>query len=251
MKRLLCMLMLQFSSTVFCDEIKMAFGESIPPFSFPETNSGIEIEIIAEALAFHNHTLIPVYYPLARVPHTFKLKQVDAAMTDLGQDMQKIGAYYGNSAVVYDNVFITLKKKNLVIKTPEDLQGLSVISFQGAIKRYPLWLEHVNKAKNYREQNNQFLQVLTLQRDRYDVVLSDVSIFKYYTLQAERKIGKKLKETQIHHFTKVNPEDYRPIFWDKKIRDDFNEGLNHLKKTGRYQAIYDKYLKNDADHSLN
>ncbi|MFT6123215.1 MAG: hypothetical protein ACJAWS_001925 [Oleiphilaceae bacterium] len=44
------------------------------------------------------------------MPITFKLKQVGAVMTELGQDMSKIGTYYGDSAMVYDNVFITLKK---------------------------------------------------------------------------------------------------------------------------------------------
>jgi polar amino acid transport system substrate-binding protein len=37
--------------------------------------------------------------------------------------------------------------------------------------------------------------------------------------------------------------DYRPVFHDKKVRDDFNLGLAHIRATGAYQAIYDKYLK--------
>jgi len=237
------MLILYFPSLILADEISMAFGESIPPFSFPETNTGIEIEVISEALAFHNHTLIPVYYPLARIPIAFTYKQVDAAMTDLGQDMHKLGAHYGNSAVVYDNVFISLKKNNLTISKPEDLGKLTVISFQGAIKRYPLWLEPVKRVNNYFEQNNQLLQVLTLDRERYDVVLSDISIYKYFALQAELKSGIKMKEVQFHRFVELDLEDYRPVFWSKRIRDNFNEGLIYLKTTGRYQEIYDKYLK--------
>lgn len=243
MKLVFFILLLQFSVLSFGDDVFMAFGESIPPFSFPETDTGIEIEVISEALAYQNHKLIPVYYPLARVPIAFKLKQVGAAMTDLGQDMSKIGAYYGDSAVVYDNVFITLKKNDLSLLQPEDLKGLSVISFQGAIKRYPLWLDSVNQAGKYHEQNNQLLQVLTLDNQHYDVVLSDISIYKYYALQAEQKSGKKLNEVQFHRFVDLNPADYRPIFWSERIRNDFNQGLLYLKETGRYQGIYDKYLK--------
>ncbi len=223
----------------------MAFGEAIPPFSFPTLDSGIEIEVIGEALAYKNHTLTPKYYPLARVPFTFKHKQVDAAMTDLGHDMKAIGAFYGNSAVVYDNVFISLKKRNLKIENPSDLEGLSVIAFQGAIKRYPAWLIPSGEDNLYTELNKQSLQVLMLNKGHQDVVLSDVSIFKYYLLQAEQQTGEKMNDIQVHHFTEVNPNDYRPIFWKKSIRDDFNEGLVFLKTTGRYQAIYDKYLKSD------
>ena len=47
------------ASTARADDIAMAFGERIPPFCFPETNSGIEIEVIGAALAFKGHVLKP------------------------------------------------------------------------------------------------------------------------------------------------------------------------------------------------
>ena len=243
MKIFIFWILIFFSAQSFSDEVTMAFGNAIPPFSFPESDTGIELEIISEALAFHQHTLTPVYYPLARVPIAFAQKKTMAAMTDLGEDMEKIGAFYGDSAVIYNNVFITLKERKLHIKKPEDLKDLSVISFQGAIKRYPLWLEPVKKAKKYHEQHNQLIQVLILNKSRLDVVLSDISIFKYYSMLAEKEYGKLLKEFQFHHFVEPNPNDYRPVFWRESIRDDFNDGIKHLKKTGRYQAIYDKYLQ--------
>ena len=117
------------------DVIVMAFGERIPPFCFPETDSGIELEIIGAALAYKGHTLKPQYFPFARIPISFRTHAVDAAMTDLGEDMSKLGAAYGDPAVFYDNVFISLKERNLVIRKPADLDGLSVISFAGAAKR--------------------------------------------------------------------------------------------------------------------
>lgn len=71
----------------------MAFGEKIPPYCFPESDTGIELEVIGEALAFKGHKLKPVYYPLARVPVAFRQGKVDAAMTDLGQDLSQFGAH--------------------------------------------------------------------------------------------------------------------------------------------------------------
>jgi polar amino acid transport system substrate-binding protein len=44
-------------------------------------------------------------------------------------------------------------------------------------------------------------------------------------------------------FTTPNPLDYRPVFRSAAVRDDFNEGLRRLKTTGRFQAIYDRYLR--------
>jgi polar amino acid transport system substrate-binding protein len=78
--------------------------------------------------------------PLARVPFVFKQGKVDAAMPDFGQDMQALGAFYGDPAVLYNNVFIRLAERNLTINTPEDIAGLSTVSFQGPYKRCSKWL---------------------------------------------------------------------------------------------------------------
>jgi len=232
---------LAFAAPGQAAQVRMAFGEKISPFCVPETDTGIEIEIIREALAFRGHTLKPMYYPFARVPLAFRADQVDAAMSDLGQDLGA-KAYYGDPAVFYDNVFITLKERGLSIKRPEDLRGLRVIAFPGALKRYPAWLTEVQKDNRYYEQSNQSLQVLTLAAGHYDVVLSDRNIFKYFTLQLKKEKNFQPKPVQLHSFVALNPSDYRPVFKDAGIRDDFNAGLKHLKKIGRVDAIYKKYL---------
>ncbi|MEH6458672.1 substrate-binding periplasmic protein [Chitinimonas sp. JJ19] len=236
-------LLLILLSSAHAKEVTMAFGEKIPPFCFPQTNSGIELEVIGEALAYRGHVLKPVYFPFARIPVAFKNREVNAAMTDLGEDLSPYGAKYGDPAVIYDNVLITLKSRNLYLRQPSDLKGLSVISFQGAINRYPDWLNPVKQDGNYYEQNDQKVQVLTLDKGRYDVVLSDRSIFRYFTLQMKKTEGFLPKPVQEHRFTTVNPQDYRPVFRDAGVRDDFNAGLKQLKESGRFQAIYDKYLK--------
>ena len=225
-------------------EVKMSFGEKIPPYTFPQTNSGIELEVIGAALAYKGHILRPRYYPLARVPVAFKEKLVDAAMTDLGEDLSKSGGHYANPAVWYNNVFISLEENDFVINKPEDLKGLIITSFQGAIKRYPKWLEVAKADYNYFEQNNQKLQVLVLHKKRVHLILSDINIYKYYTAKLKKNNQFVAKPVRFHQFIKLNLMDYRPAFRNKKIRDDFNEGLKHIKETGKYQEIYDKYIKN-------
>lgn len=222
--------------------VSMAFGEKIPPFCFPESDSGIELEVMREALAFRGHVLVARYYPFARIPVAFKARDVDAAMTDLGEEMTSWGAFYGDPAVFYDNVFFTVSERALVIRKPEDLQGLSVLSFPGGAKRYPAWLDGVKRAGRYYEQNDQALQVLTLERGRYDVILSDRNIFRYFTNMLKLNQTFKPRAVTAHGFVKLDPLDYRPVFWDKKVRDDFNAGLKHLKDSGRFDAIFHKYL---------
>lgn len=87
----------------------------------------------------------------------------------------------------YDNLFITLKARKLKVRKPEDLKGLSVIAFQGALRRYPEWLGPVVEAGNYHEQPDQETQVLTLHKGRHDVVLRDRNIFKYFALKLKKE----------------------------------------------------------------
>ncbi|MET1079990.1 MAG: ABC transporter substrate-binding protein [Pseudomonas sp.] len=240
---MVALLLTLFASELHASEVLMAFGEKIPPFCFPETRSGIELEVIGEALAYRGHRLAPRFYPFARVPLSFINGEVDAAMTDLGQDLTPYGAHYGDPAVFYDNVFVTLQARHLQIRTPADLAGLRVIAFQGASKRYPLWLAPVIAAGNYHEQADQETQVLALEKERHDVVLSDRSIFRYYSLRLKNHRGYSLRPVEEHRFVQLEPNDYRPVFRNQQVRDDFNVGLQQLKQSGRYQAIHDKYLK--------
>lgn len=93
------------------------------------------------------------------------------------------------------------------------------------------------------EQNNQELQVLGLNKGRYDVVLSDQRIYQYFEQLLERTSLFKAKAVVFHPFVEEDPQNYRPLFRSQHIRDDFNAGLRHLKASGRYQAIYDSYLQ--------
>jgi polar amino acid transport system substrate-binding protein len=223
-------------------EVAMAFSQDIPPYIFQKNNRGIEIDIISAALAFKGHTLKPLYYPLGRVPIAFKNKLVDAAMGDMGINLTAAGGFYAQPAVVYDNVFITLKSKNITIKKPNDLNSLLVASFQGAEKRYPLWLRKVIEENRFFAVSEQLIQVKLLRLGRFDVVLSDRYIFRHFANQLKVTDHLALHEFDEHPFVTVNPKDYRPIFRDNKIRDDFDIGLKKLKDSGEFQRIYDNYM---------
>jgi len=225
------------------EEVFMAFGLEIPPYIFQKHNRGIEIDIISAALAYKGHTLKPLYFPLGRVPFAFKKNLVDAAMGDMGVNLETSGGLYANPAVIYNNVFFTLKSKNISILKPSDLDTLRVVSFQGAEKRYPKWLKKVKEENRFYGISDQLTQVKLLHFERYDVVLSDRYIFKYFVKQLMLMNVLEMNDVDEHKFTSVNPEDYRPIFRDKKVRDDFNLGLKKIKESGKFQKIYDNYLE--------
>lgn len=226
--------------------VSMAFGDNLPPYILVNEDAGIEVEIVRAALAYRGHVLQARYLPMGRIPLSFKSGQVDAIMMDVGEDMAPYGGHYATPPVLYDNVFISLKRNRLAIRAPADLRGHTVMSFIGAARRYPDWLQPLQDGSgNYVESNHQEVQPALLALGRYEVVLSDRSIFQYYVVRQQRKEpGFVMPETEQHAFTVADPQNYRPVFRDPVVRDDFNAGLEYLRKTGRYRAIYDKYLKN-------
>lgn len=233
-----------YTQITYSEVVTMAFGEKVPPYVFPETHKGIELDIIKEALAYKGHSLSPKYYPLARVALTFNDPEINAVVTDSGTNLSNNGGYYAKPAVTYSNVFITLKESQIRITNPKDLSRYSVVSFQGAAKRYPYWLDSISKSKRYLEINSQETQVKLLISKRYDIVLSDKNIFKYFSkLYSEANQHVHTKTFNEIEFIELNPNNYRPIFKSKKVRDDFNEGLDYLKSSGRFQEIFNQYLK--------
>lgn len=223
-------------------DVLMAFSQEIPPYILQELDAGIEIDIISAALAFKGHTLKPLYFPLGRVPIAFRSGIVDAAMGDMGEELKLHGGFYAEPTVVYDNVFITLKNRNISIKEPEDLDSLLVLSFQGAEKRYPAWLKKVAETDRLFGISDQLSQAKLLHMGRYDVVLSDRYIYRYFVKQMKLNDVQEIHDVKEHQFTTADPADYRPVFRDKKMRDDFNLGLKNLKESGEFQKIYNNYI---------
>lgn len=228
------------SSIAYSDEVKMAFGLSLPPYVISEKDTGIEMDIIREALKFRGHTLRAVYVSLGQVPAYFTQGKVNAAQRDGGKDLSSMGGHYADVSIAYHDVMITLKKRGIRISKPDDLKGLRAIAFQGAAHHYPKWLEPVKKAGNYEEVGEQIRQVIMLHKGRADVVVADKNIMRYFTLDVLRKGIVRILPMDIHNFTE--PFSYRPVFKDPEITDDFNAGLKNLHKTGRYKKIFDSYL---------
>jgi len=234
--------MLCMASLSSAEPVRMAFANTLPPYTMPETSTGIELDIVREALAFKNHTVIIHYMPLSRMPGSFALGDVDGVMTDFGTDLRPLNGHYADPAVLFSNRFYSLKKRNLLIREPSDIKGLSIIAFPGARKRFPEWLNAPKMEGNYQEIKHQKLQILLLFSGRYDLVLSDKVVFQYFLSQQLENKNLLEKPLSEHDVFVERPLDYRPVFKNRKLRDDFNEGLRNLKASGRYQEIYDFYL---------
>ncbi len=227
-------------------DVRMAFGDNLPPYILVSSSSGIEVDIVREALAYRGHVLKPVFMPMGRIPVAFVAGKVDAIMMDVGQDMGPAGGVYGEAPVVYDNVMYTLARRRLSLKQPDDLRKLYVMSFVGAANRYPEWMGKLENTQFYVERNNQAVQPQLLALGRYDVVVSDRTIFTYYLKQQQEADSSfRMPAVDEHLLPAPDARAYRPVFRDAAVRDDFNAGLAWLRKSGRYGAIYHHYLEGE------
>lgn len=218
----------------------MTFDETIVPFVLAKDNKGIQVDLVREALSHKGYELIPVYVPAKRVMHELKIDAVDAASSGSYDPETEQGFFYGDASFSYRNAFFTLEERDINIQEPADLDGLRVATFQNAILIWPEWLKAVDQQRNYIEVADQSLQPKMLERGRVDAVVADQTIFAYYQKLLEQETGKALKVTRTYSFT--DPVSFPPVFKSEKLRDDFNEGLQHLLDSGRHDEIFNSYL---------
>jgi len=228
------------AQSAYCEKIVMIFGKSLAPYIIEENNTGAELLIIKEALAFEGHELVPVYTQLSRVSLMFDQNKVDAAHRYVRKDKKNNVLFYGNVTLEYHDVFFTLEERNITIERPSDLKSYTLLSFQDAKKHYPKWLPEDYRHSQMPEQIN---QVKLLQLGLVDIVLSDKTIFSYNSKLYRSSSDEVLKDMRMHIFT--SPYEYNPVFKSKKIAKAFNRGLDKLKQNGRYSEIIAKSLQAD------
>jgi len=241
LKKLISILAFALIETLCAQEVKVVFSRTTPPFVLSD-GSGIVVDVVKEALAYKKHTTKPIFVNIARGIEMFKSGLADAnSLVVEGMDMK---GYYSSYFMQYHNKAFALKKSALKISKIEDLKNYHIIAFQNA--DVYLGDRFRNTAKNagnkYSEQADQKIQAHMLYEGRTQVAVMDENIFKFYTemLISEKKIAPNIEVVQYDFFP---PTKYQVAFRDKEIRDDFNEGLKHIQKNGRYNKIYQEYGK--------
>jgi polar amino acid transport system substrate-binding protein len=233
------LMILLLSALGISKEYKMVFSESTPPYVFKD-GSGIVQTIVKEALAHKGHTVSPVFVNIGRGFELFKHGYVDGST--IIQKSSGLKAFYSVDFMQYHNAVFALKKNHYNIKKLDDMRDYHLIGFQNAHKYLgePFGKTALAMGKKYTELADQKQQVYMLFKGRTDIVAMDRHIFKFYRNQliAENKITSK---EGYDLFELFGPTKYQTAFKDQKSRDDFNEGIGHLKKTGRYDEIYREY----------
>lgn len=239
MKHLIFTIFLIFSfsfSTSQAKDLTLVAGLSLPPYIIQEDNSGMEFEIIKEALQAKGHNVTLKYVPFVRLVVDYKSH--DGAITI--NESSGITGNFSDPVITYKNYAISLKKSGIAVNAMADLKDKKIVAFQNATKYLGPEFAAIAKENNsYSEQGQQMLQVKVLYSGRTDLIVSDINIFKYYRKQV--KDIDTSPEIVLHEiFPGV---DYKVLFNDATLRDDFNAGLKMIRESGRYDEIIKAYVQ--------
>jgi polar amino acid transport system substrate-binding protein len=217
--------------------LQVAFGLPKPPYISASGKGGLEVEIVEQALAATGYHVVPVYLPPTRARVMVLAGELEAMSTvteEFGGD-----GFYSKPYIVYHNVAISLAKRKLEIRTPDELAQYSVAAFQNARlmlgERFGA-MSAVNP--NYTEYARQVLQNRMLMTGRVDVVVGDRLIFA--ALMEE--LGSAIDVSQpvtIHEIFAPSPR--RMLFRSASVRDDFNRGFEQIERNGTVTLLYRKY----------
>ncbi len=230
-----------FSASAQADVLKIASSPAVPPYIIPETNNGIEIDIVRAALAVVGHEAEFSTLPFPRVVARMRDGEFDAALTiSKSADLPLGNSHYSDNHITFENVAITLKDRDLKIESIADLSDKSIAAFEFA-REYlgPEFAAMAAKNPLYREISPSTSQLLpTLFSGRADVIVIEINIFKYHRLVYDlpRDTG---QGVTFHPIFPLNP--FRVAFTDEGYRDDFNEGLAQIRKSGVFDDIIARY----------
>jgi polar amino acid transport system substrate-binding protein len=232
------------SSNVYAQKtIKVAFGNALAPWVFPQDNNGIIVDIISEALRPLGYKIEYIYVPYARRINSYKSGIVDVAsdMNIKTVRYEKLEGHLSDEAYVYQNYAFALAKNKFNFQHLNELVNLNLVSWQGAIAH--LGNEYaVMASKNpfYQEIHDQEAQIKMLFAERAEVIQLDLQIFKYYRANvAKNTMIDTDKSVQRFPLFGRSPNVF--LFKDKTIRDEFNKRLAIMKENGEYKTIFDRY----------
>ena len=220
--------------------VMVAVDHATQPFTLPDSDSGLQVEIIRAAFASQSTLVTFVYLPAKRTALAFKSGLVDVLTDDKpGNNVTNVNSHW--PVMTFRNQAITSASKHLKLNSIADLGNLRVVAFQDA-SRY-LGAEFAAMANNnsaYLELAHMPSRMLTL--NRTDVIISQPDIFRF-------NLANESSPTQINQvFESFDYHDILPAvnqYWfgfrDEALRDRFERGVAAIYANGEIDALFRKY----------
>ena len=234
------------SSVTLAKDLRISIGTELPPYVFYQNSTGIEVEIIREALKVKGHTVSFYFVPNMLVQKSLKNREIDATVQNskfVISEEANLTVYDSDTTVNYHNFAIAFDSQNFQIQSINDLVNKRVLAFQNASKYLGSdYAAMAEKNEDYREHPKQSVHVNDLYAGKIEVLISDKRIFNYWKSQAESKgrlYGNEMMKLKFHTIFEASARNVK--FLERNTRDDFNDGLKFIKASGVYQSIIKKY----------
>lgn len=217
--------------------LSVSLGLNKPPYVMEGGQTGLEVDIVRQALAATGLSMRTQQLPPARALMLQRAGQLDVLLSvDEG-----IGGkdFFSDNYLTYQNVAISLASRQLSIKRVEDLSAYSVAAFQNAsLTLGERFRAVVSQHPNYNEYPQQLTQNNLLFSQRVDVVVGDRRVLHYLITQLDPTLNPATPVT-VHPVFAPTPR--KAVFKDAALRDRFNQGLRSIQANGVYDALLKKY----------
>lgn len=226
-------------SAARAEPLRVAIGLSLPPYVISDEESGMEYDIVKEALAAAGYELVPVFVDFGLVPTTVANGLADAAMTVTPATVPNLPL--SDIYIQYRNAALTLRSSRIAIGSIGDLAGRSISAFQKATDYLPpAFAEAVAGNPDYHETPQQYRQPLALFTGQVEVVIADVNIFNWYRQDVRVRAAADTDQHVVTHAI-FEPTPYHMAFRDAAVRDAFDAALAAMRASGRYSEILAAY----------
>jgi len=230
-------------------ELHVGIGYAIPPYVITESDAGLEVDIIRQALLEAGYESLFIYLPNLRLPVEFAKGNLDCvaanSVYDLGKDSGR-SAFPSQKTIAYRNYAITLRDDWLHIASINDLAGKTVLGFNNArLFLGPEFRAMARLNTNYRELDDQSLQVRMLFARRAQVVIADKFIFLWWREYLKKVSPSMKRELSLPlAFHEIFPPSPRRVsFAWPEVRSAFDSALDELRKSGRLESIINQYIQ--------
>jgi polar amino acid transport system substrate-binding protein len=229
-----------------CKQLTLAITRDVPPYIMQQGKTGLEVEILREALAFRGHTFTHIQAPYGRLQVMVSQGMADAAA---GTRRQPDGTFYSDHFIAFYNVLVTRAVPKRNIRSVADLKNLRLVAWQNAYRDlgdafFDLFNPDRNQGKphykKYYEVPSQLSQVKMFWAGHADALVIDKYIFAALTARVSDQFN---TDAAVEYHDLFEPETrFRVNFRTRELRDDFNQGLAELRDSGRYAELVSKYL---------
>jgi polar amino acid transport system substrate-binding protein len=217
-------------------ELLVAISLDIPPFVMNKAASGLEVDIIRQAL--DDYSLRFIQLPYEELQTAVQQKRVDVSV---GVQPDNDGVHYSKKFIGFVNYAISKKAEGFRIDSVADLRNHRVLTWENAYLELGSEFETMfspqsSQRKNYIEVADQKEQVRKFWDGKGLVIVIDQSIFRYFS----GILGHDINEVNFHDiFPPVT--NFKVGFRDVTVRNRFNEGLAAMCRNGGYVELLRRY----------